>query len=162
MILLPARKKLPKTGQILGIRNVYTHSVIASEHMNNWCNFVCTAVGTGKLLHNASLKSPYLLTKLCALKSCFVKFSHICTLLIKSEIFEVFSICFIFSSSCGKEKKINLKNPKADLWGIQIQKEVKSNPKQPSCKKECGPQKDYGEKRCKILGGGQEMAVMVG
>ena len=29
-------------------------------------------------------------------------------------------------------------------------------------KKECGPQKGYGEKRCEILGGGQEMAVMVG
>ena len=25
---------------------------------------------------------------------------------------------------------------KIGLWGIQIQKEVKSNPKQPSCKKE--------------------------
>ena len=28
--------------------------------------------------------------------------------------------------------------------------------------KECGPQKGYGEKRCEIQGGGQEMAVMVG
>ena len=26
---------------------------------------------------------------------------------------------------------------------------------------ECGPQKGYGEKRCEIQGGGQEMAVMV-
>ena len=26
----------------------------------------------------------------------------------------------------------------------------------------CGPQKGYGEKRCEIQGGGQEMAVMVG
>ena len=48
------------------------------------------------------------------------------------------------------------------LWGIQIQKEVKSNPKQPAVKKVCGPQKGYGEKRCEIQGGGQEMAVMVG
>ena len=48
------------------------------------------------------------------------------------------------------------------LWGIQIQKEMKSNPKQPNCKKVCGPQKGYGEKRCEIQGGGQEMAVMVG
>ena len=31
VILLPAREKLPKTGLILGIRNVYTHSVIASK-----------------------------------------------------------------------------------------------------------------------------------
>ena len=37
-----------------------------------------------------------------------------------------------------------------------------SNPKQPSCKKVCGPQKGYGEKRCEIQSGGQEMAVMVG
>ena len=29
-------------------------------------------------------------------------------------------------------------------------------------KKEYGPQKGYGEKRCEIQGGGQEMAVMVG
>ena len=29
-------------------------------------------------------------------------------------------------------------------------------------KKVCGPQKSYGEKRCEIQGGGQEMAVMVG
>ena len=36
-----------------------------------------------------------------------------------------------------------------------------SNPKQPSCKKKCSPQKDYGEKRYEIQGGGQEMAVMV-
>ena len=29
-------------------------------------------------------------------------------------------------------------------------------------KKECGPEKGYGEKRCEIQGGGQEMAVIVG
>ena len=29
-------------------------------------------------------------------------------------------------------------------------------------KKVCGPQKGYGEKRCEIQGGGQEMAVMEG
>ena len=43
-----------------------------------------------------------------------------------------------FSFSCGKEKYIGLKAPKlaiGRLWGIQIQKEVKSNQKQPSCKK---------------------------
>ena len=37
-----------------------------------------------------------------------------------------------------------------------------SNPKQLAVKKVCGPQKGYGEKRCEIQGGGQEMAVMVG
>jgi len=45
---------------------------------------------------------------------------------------------------------------------MQLQKEVKSNPKQPSCKKSVRPQKGYCEKRLEIQGGGQEMAVMVG
>ena len=36
------------------------------------------------------------------------------------------------------------------------------NSKAVTVKKECGPQKGYGEKRCEIQGGGQEMAVMVG
>jgi len=45
---------------------------------------------------------------------------------------------------------------------MQLQKEVKSNPKQPSCKKSVRPQKDHWGKRCEIQGGGQEMAVMVG
>ena len=39
---------------------------------------------------------------------------------------------------------------------------TESNTKQPAVKKVCGPQKGYGEKRCEIQGGGQEMAVMVG
>ena len=66
-------------------------------------------------------------------------YNIICTLLIKSEIFKVFNICFILSSSCGKEKKDRLKKaPKlaiGRLWGIQIKKEVKSNPKQPTVKR---------------------------
>jgi len=45
---------------------------------------------------------------------------------------------------------------------MQLQKEVKSNPKQPSCKKRVRPQKGHSEKRCEIQGGSQEMAVMVG
>jgi len=45
---------------------------------------------------------------------------------------------------------------------MQLQKEVKSNLKQPSCKKGVQPQKDHSEKRCEIQGGSQEMAVMVG
>ena len=58
--------------------------------------------------------------------------------MIKLEIFKVINICFIFSSSCGKEKKLAKKAPKpaiGQLCGIQTQKEVKSNPKPPSCKK---------------------------
>jgi len=45
---------------------------------------------------------------------------------------------------------------------MQLQKEVKSNPKQPSCKKGVQPQKGYSEKICEIQGGGQEMGVMEG
>jgi len=45
---------------------------------------------------------------------------------------------------------------------MQLQKEVKSNPKQPSCKKNVWPHEGHCEERCEIQGGGQEMAVMVG
>jgi len=41
---------------------------------------------------------------------------------------------------------------------MQLQKEVKSNPKQPSCKKRV---QSHNKKRCEIQGGSQEMAVMV-
>jgi len=39
---------------------------------------------------------------------------------------------------------------------------VKSNPKQPTCKKGVWFQEVHCEKGCEIQGGGQEMAVMVG
>ena len=45
------------------------------------------------------------------------------------------------------------------LWGIQLQKAIQNSQ---AVKQECGPRKGYGEKRCEIQGGGQEMAVMVG
>jgi len=45
---------------------------------------------------------------------------------------------------------------------MQLQKEVKSNPKQPSCKRIVWPQKGHSEKSYEIQGGSQEMAVMVG
>jgi len=47
---------------------------------------------------------------------------------------------------------------------MQLQKEVKCNPKHLSCKIKCAgsPEKDHCEKRCEIQGGGQEMAVVVG
>jgi len=48
------------------------------------------------------------------------------------------------------------------IHSMQLQKEVKSNPKQPSCKKSLWSQEDHWEKRCEIQGDGQEMAVMVG
>jgi len=41
-----------------------------------------------------------------------------------------------------------------------ITKEVKSNPKQPSCKKVCAPEEGHCEKRGEIQGGNQDMAVM--
>ena len=62
--------------------------------------------------------------------------------------------CCDVKSSSGQLKK-------EKLWGLYHQKRT-SNPKQLSCKKVCGPQKGYGEKRCEIQGGGQEMDVMVG
>ena len=61
-----------------------------------------------------------------------------------------------------EKKKRQVKKVPKPAYGIQIQKEVKSKPKQPAVKKVCGPQKGYSEKRCEIQGGGQEMAVMVG
>ena len=39
---------------------------------------------------------------------------------------------------------------------------ISLNQNSQTVKKECGPQKGQGEKRCEIQGGGQEMAVMVG
>jgi len=45
---------------------------------------------------------------------------------------------------------------------MHLQKEVKSNQKQPSCKKVCEPQEGHCEKRYEIQGGGQEMDVIVG
>jgi len=44
---------------------------------------------------------------------------------------------------------------------MQLQKEVKSNLKQPRCKKSMWPQNYHCEKRCEIQSGGQEMAMMV-
>jgi len=40
-------------------------------------------------------------------------------------------------------------------------KKVKSNPKQPRCKKVPSPEEGHCENRYEIQGGGQEMAVMV-
>jgi len=49
------------------------------------------------------------------------------------------------------------------LHSMQLQKEVQSNRKQPSCKKVCSPDsKKAVVKKYEIKGGGQEMAVMVG
>ena len=50
----------------------------------------------------------------------------------------------------------------AFLLGVQCLELKRSNPNSQAVKKECGPEKGYGEKRCEIQGGGQEMAVMVG
>ena len=44
----------------------------------------------------------------------------------------------------------------------KYKKRMKSNQNSQAVKKQCGPQKGYGEKRCEIQGGGQEMTVMVG
>jgi len=45
------------------------------------------------------------------------------------------------------------------IHSMQLQKEMKSNPKQPSCKNNVQPEEGCPhEKRCEIQGGGQEMA----
>jgi len=49
-------------------------------------------------------------------------------------------------------KTNNNKHVICQLYNMKLPKEVKSNLKQPSCKKMCG----YCEKRCEIQGGGQE------
>ena len=57
----------------------------------------------------------------------------------------------LVSSSCNRETA-----------QINLQKDMISTQKQPSCKKWCGPMhKGQCEKSCEIKGGGQEMAVMV-
>ena len=61
-----------------------------------------------------------------------------------------------------KQKTNNNKYVICQLYNMKLQKEVKTNPKQPSCKKVCSPQECCCEKRCEIQSGGQEMAVMVG
>jgi len=45
---------------------------------------------------------------------------------------------------------------------MQLEKEVKSNPKQPSYIKSVRPQQGHCEKRCAIHGSTQEIAVIVG
>ena len=66
------------------------------------------------------------------------------------------------SLSRSKEKRQVKRSPKAgigQLWSLQIQKEVISNP---SCKKRVRPQKAKVKKKCEFQVDGQEMAVMVG
>ena len=47
---------------------------------------------------------------------------------------------------CSKKKRQVPKAAIRWLWGIQMQNEVISDPKQLSCKKRCCPKKDHGEK----------------
>ena len=50
-------------------------------------------------------------------------------------IFTVVSLCVCFNNNNNNNNNKALKPAIGRLWGIQMQKEVKSNPKQPSCKK---------------------------
>jgi len=56
-------------------------------------NFVCTALGTGKLPYNDYLKSPYLLIKLCVSKPGFVKSSHICWCVCVCSVYVCVWVC---------------------------------------------------------------------
>ena len=49
-----------------------------------------------------------------------------------------------------------------EIFGVILTKTVYLIQNSQAVKEVCGPQKGYGEKRCEIQGGGQEMAVMVG
>jgi len=66
---------------------------------------------------------------------------------------------------CKEKDKINNNKHLAtaiyQLHCMQLQKEVKSNPKQPSCKKCEAPKKAIVTK-CEIQDGSQEVAVMLG
>jgi len=46
------------------------------------------------------------------------------------------------------------------VYFMQLQKEVKSNPKQPSCKKVCNPKNAIVKKRCEIQSGGQKCRLI--
>ena len=48
------------------------------------------------------------------------------------------------------------------LHSMHLEREMKDNQLQPSCKKVCGPQECCCEKRFEIQSGSQEMGVMVG
>jgi len=55
----------------------------------------------------------------------------------------------------------NNKHVFCQLHSVQLQKEVKSNPKQPSYKKVCGPQDCYCEKICEIQSDGRLSAKIL-
>ena len=59
-----------------------------------------------------------------------------------------------------KNKTNSNKHATCQLCSMQLQKEVRSNPKQPSCKKCAAPKNDVLIKGIKIQSGSQEMAVM--
>ena len=61
---------------------------------------------------------------------------------------------------CGTPQSVAYKLYTTVCCGISVIYYLIQNSQ--AVKKECGPEKGYGEKRCEIQGGGQEMAVMVG
>ena len=67
-----------------------------------------------------------------------------------------------FYTATYKEKANNNKHVIYQLYNMKLQKEVKSNPKQASCKKSVRPQECCCEKRSEIQSGSQEIGVMVG
>jgi len=76
-----------------------------------------------------------------------------CIYIIQSKLFTLLPV---------KNKTTNNKDVVCQLYSIQLQKEVKSNPKQPSCKKKYAAQTNEVQKRCEIQGSDKEITVMVG
>ena len=99
----------------------------------------------------------------CARQQCCTTSTHRKLLLhfISKTLWCYYFHCFLTDYSHFMEIRSRYSNRAVTYFNTAVRK-CKSNPKQPSGKKECGPQKGYGEKRCEIQGGGREMAVMVG
>jgi len=61
-----------------------------------------------------------------------------------------------------KNNTNNNKHVICQLYNMKLQKEAKSNPKLPNCKKSVQPPRMLLWKKTEIQSGSQEMAVMVG
>ena len=73
--------------------------------------------------------------------ACLRKLLHKSLYNCKKCIFKSTTALHLISPSCSKEKDRQKRSAKASLWPAKYIKEVISNPKQPSCKKVCSPQK---------------------
>ena len=89
--------------------------------------------------------------------SCLLLINLTCTFFFKSIHDTHVEHCIYLPA----QKKIRT-NINGNMPALQHTITCESNPKTVQLKKGCSPQEGHCEKRCKIQGGGQEMAVMVG